>query len=88
MAVVASVAALAALDPQLAPAGVALMGSVVPAAASLAALDSQQALVGVALAHCWWCLEKMNMGIMVLFSARLRRGSDVHLWGCLDVPLF
>ena len=41
MALLAFGAALAALDPQLAPAGVALVGLVVPAAASLGALDPQ-----------------------------------------------
>ena len=48
MAVVSSVAALAALDPQLAPAGVALVGSLASVAA-LAALGPQLAPVWVAL---------------------------------------
>ena len=58
-------------NPQLAPVGVALVGLAVPVAAVLAALDSQQAPVGVALACRWWCLEKVNTGIMVLLPTGL-----------------
>ena len=57
MAVVLSVAALAALDPQLAPAGITLIG-LLASVAALAALVPQLAPVGVALARCWWCLGR------------------------------
>ena len=56
MAVVSSVAALAALDPQLTPRWAALVGSVVPAAASSAVLDPQQALDGTAVTSRRWHL--------------------------------
>ena len=49
MAVVSSVAALAALGPQLSLAGIVLGGLVVPSASFWSALDPQQAPAGVAL---------------------------------------
>ena len=69
MVLCASVAALAASDPQLAPVGVALMGSVVPAAASLAALDFQQAPAGVALVCCRWSLGHQEYCCLVHLRA-------------------
>ena len=53
MAVVSSVAAFAALGPQLALAGVTLVGSEVPSAASWVGLGSWQALDGTAFACRW-----------------------------------